>query len=160
MSATENALSWGKRLLGVAAFVGTIAGIAVWLQRSSVTTEGPLPIAWGEEACAHCRMHLSDPRYAAQLVTPDGRAVNFDDPGCLLRYVHDTHPQSAAIYFHHGSTERWLRAPAVAFSSGATTPMGYGLAATDPGTPGALSLAQAEQAVLARSQPHAMEAAP
>ena len=44
----------------------------------------PAPIAFDREPCAHCRMLISDPAFAAQLENADGEVASFDDPGCLL----------------------------------------------------------------------------
>jgi len=35
------------------------------------------------DACAHCRMAVSDPRFAAQLAAPGEEPRFFDDLGCL-----------------------------------------------------------------------------
>ena len=152
------AASWAKRLVFLGAVLATIAGVAVWLQGSGASVQGPLPIAWGEEACAHCHMHVGDPRYAAQIVTRDGRAINFDDPGCALSYLDEMHPDAQATYFHHGTEDRWLRAPALAFATGGHTPMGFGLVAVNEGTAGALSLTEAQRVARARNGSAAMEA--
>src|SRR6185436_17764415 len=48
--------------------------------------DAPTAIAYDREACAHCHMLIGDPRYAAQLVTEAGDVLDFDDPGCALRY--------------------------------------------------------------------------
>ena len=102
--------------------------------------DGPSAIDYDHEACAHCRMLIGDPRYAAQLVTGDGDVLDFDDPGCLLRYVADAHPTVHRMFFRDAHRARWLVGPAVAFVVEAT-PMGYGYAAVDPATPGAVPLA-------------------
>src|SRR5690242_12190335 len=85
------------------AFAGLVAlgGLGYALYRAQRLPEGPQPIAWDREACAHCHMHIGEPRFAAQLQTEDGRVLNFDDPGCLLAYDAAEHPRSRAVYFHH-----------------------------------------------------------
>jgi copper chaperone NosL len=103
----------------------------------------PTAIVYDREACAHCHMLIGDPRYAAQLVTSDGKVVNFDDPGCALRYVAEIDPKIHRLWFRDGRGDRWIPAAGVGFVRGAETPMGYGLAAVDATTPGALSIAQA-----------------
>ncbi len=112
--------------------------------------KGPEPIAFDRESCAHCHMLISDPAFAAQLVTADGETFNFDDPGCLLRWRAEHAPRVRAIWFHHLHEKRWLSEAKVAFLRVAHTPMGYGLGAVDAGTPDALSCAQAEALVAAR----------
>lgn len=137
------------------ALVGVIAVVAVALQHASSSAEGPRPIAWGEEACAHCRMLISDPRYAAQIVTRDGAAASFDDPGCLFAALATFAEPPLATYFRHGSEDRWLAEHEVAFVRGGPTPMGFDLVAVDVGTPGSLTLAEAARRLGERRGPHA-----
>jgi copper chaperone NosL len=47
----------------------------------------PRPIRYGEDACEHCHMLISDPRFAGQLVTRTGKVYTFDDIGCLAAFV-------------------------------------------------------------------------
>jgi len=47
------------------------------------------PIRYGHEACAHCKMTIMDKRFAAEILTGKGKAIKFDDLGCLLEYVKD-----------------------------------------------------------------------
>jgi len=44
-------------------------------------------IAFGWDACAECRMIVSDRRFGAQLVTTTGKAITFDSIACLRKYV-------------------------------------------------------------------------
>ena len=118
--------------------------------------EGPQPIVYDREPCAHCRMLISEPRFAAQLQTETGEILNFDDPGCLLASLAKRSPPVHALWFHHASEDRWLDADRVAFAPTERTPMGYGLGAVDAGSPGALSLADAQARVVstgARPEP-------
>lgn len=101
---------------------------------------GPHPIVYDREPCAHCRMLISEPRFAAQLETKDGEVQSFDDPGCLFAGLATRAPDVRALWFHHVREDRWLDAEHVAFEAGEHTPMGYGLGAVDAGAPGALSL--------------------
>lgn len=151
---------WLVPLATTLATLAAIAAVAVALQRGSTRDDGPRPIAWGEEACAHCRMHISDPRYAAQLLTLSGEASSFDDPGCLLLRLGELEEPPVAVYFHHARDDRWLRAPAVAFVRAGPTPMGFDLVAVEPGAAGALDLSEATRLARARSAPRAGEAVP
>src|SRR5690348_11837222 len=72
-------------------------GAAVW--RANRLPEGPEPIAWDREACAFCRMHVGDPRFAAQLQTRDGPVRNYDDPGCLLADQAESRLPLHALWF-------------------------------------------------------------
>jgi len=108
---------------------------------------GPMPIAYDKESCAYCHMLIGDPRFAAQLVTEDSGVVNFDDPGCLLRFVAEQHPRARAIWFRDSQRDRWLSAAEVGFVRATSTPMGWGLAAVDGHTPGAITFEQASAQV-------------
>lgn len=114
---------------------------------------GPVPIAYDKEACAYCHMLIGDPRFAAQLVTDDGGAINFDDPGCLLRFIAEQHPRARAIWFRDSQRDRWLPAAEVGFVHAASTPMGWQLAAVDRGTPGALSYDEASARIAHAPRP-------
>lgn len=48
---------------------------------------GPGDIHYDTDACDHCRMTISDPKFAAQLVTRTGKIYRFDDPWCLASFV-------------------------------------------------------------------------
>lgn len=47
---------------------------------------GPEPIVAGKDHCDFCKMTITAPRYAAELVTRKGRVYKFDDIHCLLQY--------------------------------------------------------------------------
>lgn len=99
-------------------------------------------IAWDHEVCARCAMLVSDPRYAAALVTSGGRTIPFDDPGCLFAYE-AKHPEPAKAWFHDG--ERWRREAETAFTTGGVTPMGSGLVTVPAETAGALAVEEARR---------------
>jgi copper chaperone NosL len=114
-----------------------LALVALWL--ACGRAPGPEPIAWDREPCAHCRMLIGEPAFAAQLRTREGVVASFDDPGCLLAAL-PSYPEVSELWFHHHADERWLPGDGVAFVRVARSPMGYGLAAVAAGTPDALSL--------------------
>jgi copper chaperone NosL len=102
---------------------------------------GPVEPAWDRDHCAHCRMAVSDPHFAAEIQTDDGRVLFFDDPGCLLAYERahaGTSPKERAVYFHHAREARWLPRSAAGFLRGADTPMNWGYTAVAAGEPGAV----------------------
>ena len=102
--------------------------------------EGPQAIAWDREPCAHCRMLISEPGFAAQLQLEDGSVESFDDPGCLFARLEARPAPVHALWFHHLSEDRWLPGDGVAFVRVAPTPMDFGFGAVDPGTHGALPI--------------------
>ncbi len=54
---------------------------------TSCTVE-PEPIAYGEDACHHCKMTLMDTKFGAELVTQKGKVYKFDDVNCMLNFYH------------------------------------------------------------------------
>lgn len=111
----------------------------------------PAPIAFDREPCAHCRMLISDPGYAAQLESAQGEVASFDDPGCLLAAL-DAYPSPRALWFHHLHDERWIAGDEVGFVRVPHTPMGWGLAAVGADEPGAVSLEEARALVAAHAE--------
>jgi hypothetical protein len=120
-----------------------VGGFVLLLVRSQALPAGPRPVIWDRESCAECRMAVSDPRFACQLQATDGRILDFDDPGCLFRFVEHDAPAIHALYFHAFDGDAWLDRAHVAFLPGPQSPMGYDLAAVAAGTPGALDYGQA-----------------
>ena len=128
-------------IVGFAA-IATIVAITVMVVRGAgALPDGPVPIAWDREPCAHCRMHVGEPRHAVQLITTDGAVLAFDDVGCALTYLDQHRPAVHRLWFH-GEGETWIPADRVGFVGAAVTPMGSGLVAVERGTPGARSLAE------------------
>lgn len=64
-----------------------ILGWVLALGVQACRSDGPKPINFGKDQCAHCRMTVSDARFASQLVTNKGRAYNFDDIQCMVAFV-------------------------------------------------------------------------
>lgn len=120
-----------KRLVLAGGLCSALAA-AIWALSAALTPpDGPAPLAWDREACAHCRMHVGDRRFAAQLQTTDGRVLNFDDPGCLFKYAAEHRPSERARYFRHLTEDRWVPGAAASFVPAEGSPMGYGLGAID-----------------------------
>lgn len=144
-------MNWERRLplvLGglLAIVVASTVGFAVFA--ATTLPDGPVDVIWDKAACSHCSMHLGEPQFAAQLTTTGGRTHFFDDPGCLFGYVAAAKPEVHATWFRHLREPRWLPESAVAFAVVEQSPMGFGIGAVDPGTPGALSLAAARERCL------------
>jgi copper chaperone NosL len=92
----------------------------------------PEPIRPAEDTCASCRMQVSQLRYAAEIVTPDGEALKFDDVGCFRAY-RTAHPElrDAPAWVVDSETGGWLKARSAAYLLDAPdrTPMGFGIVA-------------------------------
>lgn len=140
---------WGLPA-GLAFCVVATCVFAFLLLRAQQLPVGPVPVAWDKEACAHCRMHVGEARFAAQLQLADGRVLDFDDPGCLFSFRARDRSPVHATYFHHHTQDRWLTPAEAGFVPAMPTPMGFGLAAVDAATPGALTTDQAAARVSAQ----------
>jgi hypothetical protein len=127
------------------------SAVAFGIRAASRLPDGPVALHWDKAACACCSMHVGEPRFAAQLTTTDGRTLAFDDPGCLFSSLEEGNLSVHAIWFHHLREDRWLPSTAVAFIEVTPTPMGFGLGAIDPGTPGAIAF----EAAAGRCRSHA-----
>jgi hypothetical protein len=99
-------------------------------------TDVPPPVAWDRVVCDECSMTLSDPAFAAQLVTQDGELRVFDDPGCAFRYVAEHHPKIAHLWFHDATEDAWHDWNAVEFVPASGAPMDGGFVAVAPGSGG------------------------
>jgi len=86
----------------------------------------PAELDTRNEACASCRMAVSDARFAAQLVAPGELPRFFDDLGCLKTYL-ETHqaPSGATAFVADHRTKGWVRAERALYTRapGLTTPM-------------------------------------
>jgi copper chaperone NosL len=131
----------------VAATAAIVAAAVLLIVRAQRVPDGPEPVAWDREACAHCHMLIGDVRFGAQLITKDGRVHNFDDPGCMLRYVAEYRPAVHAMWFRHVDEDRWVRGDQVAFRRVADSPMDWGLGAVGADQPHDLDRAGAEAEV-------------
>ena len=87
--------------------------------------------AWNKQPCSHCRMLVSDPRYAAQLVTRSHERLFFDDPGCLAAYMQEHTSEVEQAWVHLDTS--WTRVQDARFSAATSSPMGYGLLADRAG---------------------------
>ena len=47
---------------------------------------GPVPINYGHDECAYCRMKITDPRYGSEILLKTGKAYKFDSIECLTAF--------------------------------------------------------------------------
>lgn len=88
-----------------------LAGLGLLLGCTS-GPPGPAALDTKNEQCAFCRMAVSDPRFAAQLVAPGEEAKFFDDVGCLADYLAQNKPlaKGAVGFVADHQTKAWVRA--------------------------------------------------
>lgn len=87
----------------------------------------PAPLDTANEACRHCRMMVSDARFAAQLVAPREEPMFFDDLGCLRDFLAENPEKSAPFtaWVADHRTRAWVLADRAVYTRVATlsTPM-------------------------------------
>ena len=78
----------------------------------------PAPLDVGHATCGYCRMEVSDPRFASQLVVPAEDPRFFDDLGCLSRYLAEAQdlPPQARVYVADHRTRAWIPAERAVFT--------------------------------------------
>ena len=81
-----------------------------------------------DDMCSHCRMAISEPSFAAEILTPDGEALKFDDIGCMKTYLGQAGVATPAMTFVKDYTTREWRpmATSVILVTNIQTPMGSG----------------------------------
>lgn len=95
---------------------------------------GPVPIG-PDDACASCRMLISERRYAAEMLDTNGTIYKFDDIACMMRFarVHGKNSPSVRFYVTDYATGRdWMDARQASFArlrNSSSSPMASGLAA-------------------------------
>jgi hypothetical protein len=141
-----------RRALPAVAALLAVGALVLAVLRAQAPPQGPAPVVWDKEACAHCRMLIGDPSFAAQIQTRGGQVLNFDDPGCLLEYASAAKVEARSVWFHHAREPRWIPEEQVVFSPVSPTPMGYGLGAFDHGETAGLGIDAAREHVLAQSR--------
>jgi len=91
-------------------------------------TAPPATLDATHDTCASCRMVVSEPRLASQVVAPYEEPRFFDDLGCLARYLseHPTQPSGARVYVADHRTRDGVPAERAIYSTvpSITAPMG------------------------------------
>lgn len=92
----------------------------------------PVDFVWDREVCEHCRMAVSDNRYAVQAIHPNGKPYFFDDIGCAVLWLRNQKwADKARVWVNDVNTHEWIEAGKAHWRYGdQKTPMGYGFAAT------------------------------
>jgi copper chaperone NosL len=80
-----------------------------------------------EDACAHCRMAISDPRFAAEIITPEREVFKFDDIGCMEAFQEHLSATTLFIFVRDFDNDQWLPLESSTIvRTGIMTPMGSG----------------------------------
>lgn len=127
MTWLEPTRMWGVVLLGAMALMACEAG--------PPKVRSP---RWSKDTCHTCRMAVTEPPHAAQLVGPGTQVRYYDDLGCALKeQLSHSAPAEAKLYVlspQSSSEEVWLPASEVRFVGHAKTPMNYGYTPASDGT--------------------------
>jgi copper chaperone NosL len=139
--------------------VTAAARLAALALAAAACTRGPArpaPVDTRNDACAHCRMAVSDARFAAQLAAPGEEPRFFDDIGCLRDFLAKGPrlPRGAVAFVADHRTREWVRASGALFTRQGSleTPMGSQLVAhasaasrdADPAAAGGTPVSAAE----------------
>jgi hypothetical protein len=102
---------------------------------------------WNKQPCEHCHMVLSDPRYAAQASTKEGRRLYFDDVGCMASFLNGRKIEPVRAWIRMGA--HWHDARTTRYARDGRTPMGFGFVPREHGPFDLTTLRQA----IAQEQP-------
>ena len=104
--------------------------LALLVLFSTTCGRGPVPPAQPDtksDACAWCRMVVSDLRFAAQLVAPSEEPRFFDDVGCLASFLKGggAPAKGQVAYVADHRTKQWVGAATALYTKapGLQTPM-------------------------------------
>jgi copper chaperone NosL len=122
--------------------------LALTLFACGTPLDQPEPMVFDHVACDHCGMLVSDPRFAAQLVTREGDRYQFDDPACVFQHIVDHGGSLGHVWFHDSAGEGWLDHRQVGFVPASGAPMDGGLAAVPLATEEAWTFAEASARLL------------
>ena len=81
-----------------------------------------------EDECARCRMAISDPAFASQIINKDGSVVKFDDLRCFESYRKERNVDDVEkMYVKDYETKEWISFwKSIVIQTGIQTPMGSG----------------------------------
>jgi copper chaperone NosL len=103
------------------------AGLALVLMACGAGAQAPASLDTRNDACAECRMTVSNRRFASQIVAPGEEPKFFDDLGCLANYLrdHPSLPGGAIAYVSDHRSGDWVPAPSAVYTKVQTlaTPM-------------------------------------
>lgn len=74
--------------------------LIVMMAAGCTSETSPRAIAFGHEACSHCKMVITDRRFGGEIVTKKGKVYPFDSLECLQKFAssHTEETSNAGIY--------------------------------------------------------------
>jgi copper chaperone NosL len=95
--------SIGKR--ACAFFAALLLSVVIGCDSSEIK---PVDI-YPEDMCSHCRMTISDQRFASEIITVAGEVFKFDDLGCMERFKDKSSDlKIAATFVKDYETKNWI----------------------------------------------------
>jgi copper chaperone NosL len=113
--------------------VKTIFYAGIFLLITACSQE-PATIHYGSDECVHCKMMITDPQFASQIVTDKGKAYKFDAIECMAVYQrqHSNELEGAKLWVNnYDNPGEWLDASKAQYvkSEVIKSPMGESLLA-------------------------------
>ncbi|MED0677749.1 nitrous oxide reductase accessory protein NosL [Aneurinibacillus thermoaerophilus] len=90
----------------------------------------PVSIEENVDKCSVCNMQVADNQHSTEIILKDGKALKFDDIGCLNEWEKKNGTeQVGAEYVRDYNTKEWVPLKEASFIYDKTfkTPMGYGI---------------------------------
>lgn len=116
------------RARGAALVALFVAPLGAAMMSCSSGPARPAVVDTRNDTCGSCRMAVSDPRFAAQIVAPGEEPRFFDDLRCLRDYLASAPslPPEAVAYVADHRTGNWVRAARAIYLEvpSLSTPMG------------------------------------
>lgn len=109
----------------------TLTACVMLLPLAGCASSRPSPAALDtrNDVCSHCRMAVSDARFAAQIVAPGEEPRFFDDVGCLRAYLEGGNALApgSAVFVASYQTRAWIPAGEAVYlkDESIETPMGF-----------------------------------
>ena len=113
--------------------------------------DGPPDIVVDRTPCAHCRMLVSEPAFAAAYRRDGTEARIFDDIRCLLNEIKDeANPRALRFWFHDAASGAWTSSEEAVFVKSARfrTPMSGGIVAYQGRSAGERAASENDGAVI------------
>ncbi|WP_138430978.1 nitrous oxide reductase accessory protein NosL [Fodinibius saliphilus] len=97
-------------------------------------SQEPAEVHYGSDECAHCKMMITDGRFASQIVTDKGKSIKFDAIECMTVYHRNNKEElkNAKLWVSNfANPGEWIEAPDAQFvkSEVVKSPMGESLLA-------------------------------
>ena len=108
-----------------------VVSTILWSCGNEGAADEPPTIAYGRDTCDRCGMIISDERFAAGLVSPDGGQSVYDDAGEMIADIQEQGLGSRRPWVHDYDSATWIDAAQAFFAVGSNvdTPMATGVIA-------------------------------